>query len=532
MPAPGLPRAARDACASSLLDPPHSPAAPVLRAARHARRRHRQRRRLRRRLVRRPATPTARSAATGAPRPIWTDARFADLARVVRSGAVLAAVRSATAGMPVGEAAARAVHRRPLAVQPQRRRRRAGPARVAGLAADAAGRRDLLDPGRADRLRAAVGAGPAPAARRATLRPTRCAVVIDVAAAAPGSRLNLLLTDGEPIVGDRVGPRAVRPARRRGAVVVASEPYDDDPGWSDVPDRHAARRDRRRRDHPSALTDLPSRAATQRGATTDDDVTVDVHLHRPTTPPNALRADVRAGLTADPEVAAAQVVLRRPRQRAVRGDHPAAGVLPDPRRARDPARATPPRSPRSPAPTPWSSSARAPPRRPGCCSTRCGPAARCATSCRSTSARPRCAEAVAAIAGTTPASRCTASSATSPSTSAAAPARSPRLVAFLGGTIGNLVPGRAGRVPRRGPRASLAPGERLLLGTDLVKDPRGAGPAYDDAAGVTAAFNRNVLAVLNRELGADFDRRRLRPRRPLGRRARVDRDAAAGHAAA
>ncbi len=79
-----------------------------------------------------------------------------------------------------------------------------------------------------------------------------------------------------------------------------------------------------------------------------------------------------------------------------------------------------------------------------------------------------------------------------------------RLVAFLGSTIGNLTPG---------PRAAfldalseaLVPGDALLLGTDLVKDVDRLVRAYDDSAGVTAAFNRNVLAVINRELGADFD---------------------------
>ncbi len=79
-----------------------------------------------------------------------------------------------------------------------------------------------------------------------------------------------------------------------------------------------------------------------------------------------------------------------------------------------------------------------------------------------------------------------------------------RLVAFLGSTIGNLTPG---------PRAAfltavaevLRPGEMLLLGTDLVKEVPRLVRAYDDAAGVTAAFNRNVLAVINRELRADFD---------------------------
>ncbi|MFF1545523.1 L-histidine N(alpha)-methyltransferase [Streptomyces sp. NPDC058291] len=80
----------------------------------------------------------------------------------------------------------------------------------------------------------------------------------------------------------------------------------------------------------------------------------------------------------------------------------------------------------------------------------------------------------------------------------------PRLVAFLGGTIGNLLPAERA-VFLASVRALLAPGDTLLLGTDLVKDERVLVPAYDDAAGVTAAFNKNVLAVVNRELGADFD---------------------------
>ncbi len=78
-----------------------------------------------------------------------------------------------------------------------------------------------------------------------------------------------------------------------------------------------------------------------------------------------------------------------------------------------------------------------------------------------------------------------------------------RLVAFLGGTIGNLEP-----KPRAqflaDLSAGLAPGDSLLLGTDLVKDLDRLVAAYDDSAGVTAAFNRNVLAVVNRELAADF----------------------------
>ena len=79
-----------------------------------------------------------------------------------------------------------------------------------------------------------------------------------------------------------------------------------------------------------------------------------------------------------------------------------------------------------------------------------------------------------------------------------------RLVAFLGGTIGNLLPDeRADFLASL--RARLGAGDALLLGTDLVKDPAVLVAAYDDAAGVTAAFNKNILRVLNAELGANFD---------------------------
>jgi L-histidine N-alpha-methyltransferase len=79
----------------------------------------------------------------------------------------------------------------------------------------------------------------------------------------------------------------------------------------------------------------------------------------------------------------------------------------------------------------------------------------------------------------------------------------PRIVAFLGGTIGNFTPGSRRRFLRSLARLVGDDGY-LLLGTDLVKDVATLESAYDDAAGVTAAFNRNVLHVLNRELDADF----------------------------
>ncbi len=78
-----------------------------------------------------------------------------------------------------------------------------------------------------------------------------------------------------------------------------------------------------------------------------------------------------------------------------------------------------------------------------------------------------------------------------------------RLVAFLGGTIGNLAPKQRALFLSE-VAGMLAPGDSLLLGTDLVKDVARLEAAYDDAAGVTAEFNRNVLHVVNRELAADF----------------------------
>lgn len=84
------------------------------------------------------------------------------------------------------------------------------------------------------------------------------------------------------------------------------------------------------------------------------------------------------------------------------------------------------------------------------------------------------------------------------------PPAGPRIVAFLGGTIGNFPPGSRRRV-LRDIRRLLGAGDHLLMGADLVKDPDVLEAAYDDARGLTAEFNRNLLRVLNRELDADFD---------------------------
>jgi dimethylhistidine N-methyltransferase len=79
-----------------------------------------------------------------------------------------------------------------------------------------------------------------------------------------------------------------------------------------------------------------------------------------------------------------------------------------------------------------------------------------------------------------------------------------RLLLFLGSNLGNYDPDAAAGL-LRAVRARLRPGDSFLVGTDLRKESRVLLPAYDDAAGVTARFNKNVLVRLNRELGADFD---------------------------
>jgi L-histidine N-alpha-methyltransferase len=84
------------------------------------------------------------------------------------------------------------------------------------------------------------------------------------------------------------------------------------------------------------------------------------------------------------------------------------------------------------------------------------------------------------------------------------PLEGPRVIAFLGGTIGNFEPQQRASFLARVANL-LGPDDHFLLGTDLVKDRATLEAAYDDPAGVTAAFNKNALAVLNERLGADFD---------------------------
>jgi glutamine amidotransferase len=167
-------------------------------------------------------------------RPIWNDASFADLARVTRTGALLAAVRSATAGCAHGEAAAAPFcaehwlfsHNGALPGWPGSLARLASTLSAAELL-DLEARTDsaLVWALVLHRLRAGMELGDALGT-----------VVLDIAAQTAG-RLNLLLTDGATIAATTWGDTLYYRLDPAGAVLVASEPCDDEPGWVAVPDR-------------------------------------------------------------------------------------------------------------------------------------------------------------------------------------------------------------------------------------------------------------------------------------------------------
>ncbi|GAA5117746.1 ergothioneine biosynthesis protein EgtC [Pseudonocardia adelaidensis] len=167
--------------------------------------------------------------------PIWSDASFASVAAATRSGGVLAAVRSATVGMPVTEAAAAPFgegrwlfsHNGVVQGWPQSMAGLAGVLPVTDLLTlDAPTDAALLWALVRHRLRAGTEPGDALAG-----------VVADVVAVAPGSRLNLLLTDGTGIWAT-AWYHALSVRTDDGSALVASEPLDGDPGWCPVPDRH------------------------------------------------------------------------------------------------------------------------------------------------------------------------------------------------------------------------------------------------------------------------------------------------------
>jgi glutamine amidotransferase len=151
-------------------------------------------------------------------RPLWGDASFASLAPVIESGCVLAAVRSATVGMPIEDSAA---------------------------APFTDGRWLLSHNGRVDRAVLPASTAAESTVDSALLAalvfqrgPERLAdVVREVAVADPAARLNLLATDGTRLVATTWGD-TLSVLTTEDGVALASEPWDDDPAWTDVPDRH------------------------------------------------------------------------------------------------------------------------------------------------------------------------------------------------------------------------------------------------------------------------------------------------------
>ncbi|RZQ63723.1 ergothioneine biosynthesis protein EgtC [Amycolatopsis suaedae] len=169
------------------------------------------------------------------PNPLWTDSALPALAASLHSTAFLAAVRSATVGMPVAESAC-APFEGGRWLFSHNGLVRGWPGSMAALAGRLPVTELLTLEATTDSallwalLRARLDAG-VPAVKAVA------ELVADVEAAAPGSRLNLLLTDGEQLVAT-AWTHALSVLTADGAVLIASEPFDDHPGWTPVPDRH------------------------------------------------------------------------------------------------------------------------------------------------------------------------------------------------------------------------------------------------------------------------------------------------------
>ncbi|GAA1290161.1 ergothioneine biosynthesis protein EgtC [Saccharothrix xinjiangensis] len=184
-----------------------------------------------------PGGPAVRYRRAGA---LWADENLARLSRVVVSGAVLAAVRSATVGMPVVDTAC-APFTDGRWLFSHNGRVAGWPGSVVDVAGTLPTEALLTMDAPTDSallwalVRSRLAAGAAPAAALAD-------VVSEVAAAAPGSRLNLLLTDGTVLAGT-TWTHSLWVRAGGGAVTLASEPLDDDPGWRELPDGHVVTAD-------------------------------------------------------------------------------------------------------------------------------------------------------------------------------------------------------------------------------------------------------------------------------------------------
>jgi dimethylhistidine N-methyltransferase/ergothioneine biosynthesis protein EgtC len=425
--------------------------------------------------------------------PIWADANLPELARTIRSHAVLAAVRSATEGTTQDESAAapfrdgRWLFSHNGAV-PDWTRLPTDLTPAEMLALDAHSDSALLWAMTVRRLRQ----GEPPAGALA-------AVIRQVATARPTARLNLLLTDGHTIAatawGDtlwyRTGPSTA---------LVASEP-DDAPGeWREVPDRSlllattaGVRIIPLHAEHPHHKEPHPM---TDGGFTLTDRLPADYFTA-------TLHADVRDGLGSAPRTLPPkwfydkrgsdlfEQITRLPEYYPTRVEQE---ILT--RRAPEIAALT-----RAATLVELGSGSSRKTRLLLDALTAAGTLRRYAPLDVSAFALE---EAGRAIRRDYPQLTVSATVADFETGLALSDEPGPHLLAFLGSTIGNFDAEQRGAFYRTLAR-TLSSDDVLLLGADLVKDPETLVRAYDDAAGVTADFNKNVLHVLNRELGADFD---------------------------
>jgi dimethylhistidine N-methyltransferase/ergothioneine biosynthesis protein EgtC len=432
--------------------------------------------------------------------PMWADENLPGLTSSVRSGAVLAAARNGTTGMPVMETAAAPFtsgpwlfsHNGAITGWPASMTELAARLPVSDLLTldaptDAALLWALL------RHRLADDGDPAG---------TLAGLVTEVAASAPGSRLNLLLTDGQVVAATTWG-HSLSVITTPDAVVISSEPWDEDPGWQEVPDRHlvvARLIDGRPDVNLTPLEKNPAKNPEKNR--TDMTHQVDVHLTDDHAA-RSLRSDAVVGLSAAEKWLPPkwfydargselfELITELPEYYPTRAEREILTT-----RAAEIAEVTGAHTlvelgSGSSEKTRLLLSAL----RDHGTLTQFVPLDVSESALR---------EAAQAIAADYP--ELTVHGVVGDFTEHLdlLPGEPPRLVAFLGGTIGNLLPAERAKF-LAGLRGVLNAGEWLLLGTDLVKDPGVLVPAYDDAAGVTAEFNRNVLQVLNRELGADFD---------------------------
>lgn len=437
--------------------------------------------------------------------PIWADPNLPDLARTVRSGAFLAAVRSATAGTSQEEAAA-APYRDGVwlfshnGAVPDWTRLPVGPAldQAALLEIEARCDSALIWALLARRLR-----------QREPVGGALVDVVRRIAEARPTARLNLLLTDGRTVFATRyadtlwyrTGP---------GRVLVASEPDEHSDAtwgaWREVPDHSllVATRDGVRIAPIRPVRPVAARpsSAPQERRPMNSRFTLDHRLpadYFDTT----LRADVRHGLTAPSKSLPPkwfydargselfEEITRLPEYYPTRAEQE---ILT--RRAPEIAAAT-----RAHSLIELGSGSSRKTRLLLDALTAAGTLERYVPLDVSDSALVQAGE---ALCRDYPALRVAAMVTDFEHELALADEPGPRLLSFLGSTLGNLDPAQRTdfyRILRR----ALSADDTLLLGVDLVKDPAVLVAAYDDAQGVTAEFDKNVLHVLNRELDADFD---------------------------